>query len=79
MVPENEFHHKDPPARNAVAATVQNGPGGAGLPASLAVNTAKLEESTAEETGKIFVCYKPVVPNVFVRWTGWAVPGLSVS
>lgn len=52
MIPENEFHHKDPPARNAVAATVQNGPGGAGMPASLTINTAKLEESTAEETGK---------------------------
>uniref|UniRef100_A0A8C0GI88 THO complex subunit 2 n=1 Tax=Chelonoidis abingdonii TaxID=106734 RepID=A0A8C0GI88_CHEAB len=53
MVPENEFHHKDPPARNAVAATVQNGPGGAGLPASLTINAAKLEESTAEETDKL--------------------------
>ncbi|XP_068813871.1 THO complex subunit 2 isoform X6 [Struthio camelus] len=53
MVPENEFHHKDPPARNAVAATVQNGPGGAGMPTSLSINTAKLEESTAEETDKL--------------------------
>uniref|UniRef100_A0A8C3KTD5 THO complex subunit 2 n=1 Tax=Chrysolophus pictus TaxID=9089 RepID=A0A8C3KTD5_CHRPC len=50
MIPENEFHHKDPPARNAVAATVQNGPGGAGMPTSLTINTAKLEESAAEET-----------------------------
>ncbi|OXB75785.1 UNVERIFIED_CONTAM: hypothetical protein H355_012294 [Colinus virginianus] len=53
MIPENEFHHKDPPARNAVAATVQNGPGGAGMPTSLAINTAKLEESAAEETDKL--------------------------
>ncbi|XP_038604398.1 THO complex subunit 2 isoform X3 [Tachyglossus aculeatus] len=53
MVPENEFHHKDPPPRNAVAATVQNGPGGVGLPASLTINAAKLEESTAEETDKL--------------------------
>uniref|UniRef100_A0A8C3KX94 THO complex subunit 2 n=1 Tax=Chrysolophus pictus TaxID=9089 RepID=A0A8C3KX94_CHRPC len=53
MIPENEFHHKDPPARNAVAATVQNGPGGAGMPTSLTINTAKLEESAAEETDKL--------------------------
>lgn len=52
MIPENEFHHKDPPARNAVAATVQNGPGGAGMPTSLAINTVRLEEGTTEETGK---------------------------
>uniref|UniRef100_G1N666 THO complex subunit 2 n=1 Tax=Meleagris gallopavo TaxID=9103 RepID=G1N666_MELGA len=53
MIPENEFHHKDPPARNAVAATVQNGPGGAGMPTSLTINTAKLEENAAEETDKL--------------------------
>lgn len=52
MIPENEFHHKDPPARNAVPATVQNGPGGAGMPTSLTINTVRLEEGTAEETGK---------------------------
>jgi len=52
MIPENEFHHKDPPARNAVAATVQNGPGGAGMPTSLTINTVRLEEGTTEETGK---------------------------
>ncbi|KAF7244896.1 THO complex subunit 2 [Varanus komodoensis] len=53
MVPENDFHHKDPPTRNAVPAAVQNGPGGAGLPPSLTMNAAKLEESTAEETDKL--------------------------
>ncbi|XP_027754008.1 THO complex subunit 2 isoform X1 [Empidonax traillii] len=53
MIPENEFHHKDPPARNAVPATVQNGPGGAGMPTSLTINTVRLEEGTAEETDKL--------------------------
>ncbi|XP_053129747.1 THO complex subunit 2 isoform X2 [Hemicordylus capensis] len=53
MVPENDFHHKDPPTRNAVPTTVQNGPGGAGLPPALTINAAKLEESTAEETDKL--------------------------
>ncbi|KAF4789025.1 THO complex subunit 2 isoform X1 [Turdus rufiventris] len=50
MIPENEFHHKDPPARNAVPATLQNGPGGAGIPTSLTINTVRLEEGTTEET-----------------------------
>ncbi|KAK2527352.1 Thoc2 [Columba guinea] len=53
MIPENEFHHKDPPARNAVAATVQNGPGGAGMPTSLTINTVKLDEGNTEETDKL--------------------------
>ncbi|XP_068930132.1 THO complex subunit 2 isoform X6 [Petaurus breviceps papuanus] len=53
MIPENEFHHKDPPPRNAVAATVQNGPGGVGLSTSVTINAAKLEESTTEETDKV--------------------------
>ncbi|KAJ7405439.1 THO complex 2 [Willisornis vidua] len=53
MIPENEFHHKDPPARNAVPATVQNGPGGAGMPPSLTINTVRLEEGTTEETDKL--------------------------
>ncbi|XP_077163774.1 THO complex subunit 2 isoform X2 [Paroedura picta] len=52
MVPENDFHHKDPPTRNVVPTTVQNGPGGTGLP-PLIVNSAKLEESTAEESDKL--------------------------
>ncbi|KAL7979484.1 hypothetical protein Chor_004642 [Crotalus horridus] len=52
MVPENDFHQKDLPTRNAVPTMVQNGPGAAGLP-PLTINTAKLEESTAEETDKL--------------------------
>ncbi|XP_029463722.1 THO complex subunit 2 [Rhinatrema bivittatum] len=52
MVPENEFHHKDPPVRSAAPAVIQNGPGGAGQLASITVNAAKPEESTAEETDK---------------------------
>uniref|UniRef100_A0A2D4ELW0 Uncharacterized protein n=1 Tax=Micrurus corallinus TaxID=54390 RepID=A0A2D4ELW0_MICCO len=52
MVPENDFHQKDLPTRNAVPTMVQNGPGGAGLP-PLMINAAKLEESTAEETDKL--------------------------
>ncbi|XP_015682264.1 THO complex subunit 2 [Protobothrops mucrosquamatus] len=52
MVPENDFHQKDLPTRNAVPTMVQNGPGGAGLP-PLTINTAKLEEGTAEETDKL--------------------------
>lgn len=59
MVPENDFHHKDSPTRNAVPTTVQNGPGGGGLPPSLTVNAAKLEESTAEETGMAVVNSPP--------------------
>lgn len=51
MVPENDFHHKDPSPRNTGPKTVQNGPGGTGLPSSLTINAAKVEESTAEETG----------------------------
>ncbi|XP_064422604.1 THO complex subunit 2 isoform X2 [Latimeria chalumnae] len=53
MVPENEFHHKDPPARSAVPTTVQNGPGGTGQAATVAMNTAKPEEGTVEETDKL--------------------------
>ncbi|XP_049598530.1 THO complex subunit 2 isoform X1 [Syngnathus scovelli] len=34
MVPENEFHHKEPPARNATPAGQQNGPGSTGKPAT---------------------------------------------
>ncbi|KAJ6663264.1 hypothetical protein lerEdw1_010400 [Lerista edwardsae] len=53
MVPENDFHHKDPPTRNAVPTAVQNGPAGIGLPPSLTIGAAKLEESTAEEIDKL--------------------------
>ncbi|KAM5195558.1 THO complex subunit 2 isoform 4-T6 [Hipposideros larvatus] len=50
MIPENEFHHKDPPPRNA-AASVQNGPGGG--PSSSAIGSAsKSDESSTEETDK---------------------------
>nr|XP_055124134.1 THO complex subunit 2 isoform X6 [Symphalangus syndactylus] len=50
MIPENEFHHKDPPPRNAVA-SVQNGPGGG--PSSSSIGSAsKSDESSAEETDK---------------------------
>uniref|UniRef100_A0A452VJW2 THO complex subunit 2 n=1 Tax=Ursus maritimus TaxID=29073 RepID=A0A452VJW2_URSMA len=50
MIPENEFHHKDPPPRNAVA-SVQNGPGGG--PSSSSIGSAsKSDESSTEETEK---------------------------
>ncbi|XP_004284900.1 THO complex subunit 2 isoform X7 [Orcinus orca] len=50
MIPENEFHHKDPPPRNAIA-SVQNGPGGG--PSSSSVGSAsKSDESSNEETDK---------------------------
>lgn len=52
MVPENEFHHKDPPARSATPATVQNGPGTAAQPAAATTNAAKADESTNEDTGE---------------------------
>ncbi|GAB1302737.1 THO complex subunit 2 [Apodemus speciosus] len=50
MIPENEFHHKDPPPRNAVA-SVQNGPGG-GTSSSSIGSASKSDESGAEETDK---------------------------
>ncbi|XP_063793311.1 THO complex subunit 2 isoform X1 [Pseudophryne corroboree] len=53
MVPENEFHHKDPPARNIIPPPVQNGPGTSSQSASVLVNAAKPEESTAEDTEKL--------------------------
>lgn len=48
MVPENEFHHKEQPARNATPANQQNGPGSTGKPAS---STSKTEEGTSEDNG----------------------------
>ena len=48
MVPENEFHHKEQPARNATPANQQNGPGSAGKPAS---SMSKTEEGTSEDGG----------------------------
>ncbi|KAM9326092.1 THO complex subunit 2 [Gastrophryne carolinensis] len=53
MVPENEFHHKDPPARSVIPAPVQNGPGTVNQTASVIVNAAKPEESTAEDAEKL--------------------------
>ncbi|EGW11920.1 THO complex subunit 2 [Cricetulus griseus] len=50
MIPENEFHHKDPPPRNAVA-SVQNGPGGGTSSSSLG-SASKSDESGTEETDK---------------------------
>uniref|UniRef100_A0A2K5EI15 THO complex subunit 2 n=1 Tax=Aotus nancymaae TaxID=37293 RepID=A0A2K5EI15_AOTNA len=52
MIPENEFHHKDPSPRNAVA-SVQNGPGSGPSPSSSSIgSTSKSDESSAEETDK---------------------------
>ncbi|XP_073497185.1 THO complex subunit 2 [Phyllobates terribilis] len=53
MVPENEFHHKDPPTRSIIPPTVQNGPGAASQPASVLVNAAKLEEASTEDIEKL--------------------------
>ncbi|OBS68940.1 hypothetical protein A6R68_02521, partial [Neotoma lepida] len=50
MIPENEFHHKDPPPRNAVA-SVQNGPGGGTSSSSLG-SASRSDESGTEETDK---------------------------
>uniref|UniRef100_A0A3P8S551 THO complex subunit 2 n=1 Tax=Amphiprion percula TaxID=161767 RepID=A0A3P8S551_AMPPE len=49
MVPENEFHHKEQPARSATPASQQNGPGSTGKPAT---STSKTEEGTSEDRGK---------------------------
>lgn len=49
MVPENEFHHKEQPARSATPANQQNGPGSTGKPAA---NTSKMEEGTSEDSGE---------------------------
>lgn len=49
MVPENEFHHKEQPARSATPANQQNGPGSTGKPAT---STSKTEEGTSEEGGE---------------------------
>ncbi|KAE8584287.1 hypothetical protein XENTR_v10020899 [Xenopus tropicalis] len=53
MVPENDFHHKDPPVRSSVPPPVQNGPGISNQSASMLANAAKPEEGTTEETEKI--------------------------
>lgn len=49
MVPENEFHHKEQPARSATPASQQNGPGSTGKPAT---NTSKTDDGTAEDSGE---------------------------
>lgn len=51
MVPENEFHHKEQPARSATPASQQNGPGSTGKPAT---STSKTDEGTSEDGGKWF-------------------------
>ncbi|XP_042196497.1 THO complex subunit 2 isoform X1 [Callorhinchus milii] len=53
MVPENEFHHKDPPARSTTPSTVQNGPGTLTQPAAATATATKPEEGSAEETDKL--------------------------
>ncbi|XP_072285366.1 THO complex subunit 2-like [Pyxicephalus adspersus] len=53
MVPENEFHHKDPPARSVIPSPVQNGPGTVNQSPSVMVNATMPEESTAEDAEKI--------------------------
>ncbi|XP_027998176.2 THO complex subunit 2 [Eptesicus fuscus] len=50
MIPENEFHHKDPTPRNAVA-SVQNGPSGGSSSSSIG-SASKSHESSAEENDK---------------------------
>ncbi|XP_016063723.1 PREDICTED: THO complex subunit 2-like [Miniopterus natalensis] len=50
MIPENEFHHKDPTPRNAVA-NVQNGPGGGSSSSSIG-SASKSHENSAEENDK---------------------------
>ncbi|XP_057353478.1 THO complex subunit 2-like [Manis pentadactyla] len=50
MITENEFHHKDPSPRTAVA-SVQNGPGGGPSPSSTG-SASKSDESSNDETDK---------------------------
>ncbi|XP_069468772.1 THO complex subunit 2 isoform X2 [Ambystoma mexicanum] len=52
MVPENEFHHKDPPVRSTAPVAIQNGPCGIGQAASITVNAVKVEESAEENENK---------------------------
>nr|XP_054586569.1 THO complex subunit 2 isoform X1 [Nothobranchius furzeri]XP_054586570.1 THO complex subunit 2 isoform X1 [Nothobranchius furzeri]XP_054586571.1 THO complex subunit 2 isoform X1 [Nothobranchius furzeri] len=46
MVPENEFHHKDQPARSTTPASQQNGPGSTSKPAT---GTSKAEEGASDD------------------------------
>lgn len=50
MIPENEFHHKDPPPRNTATNLQPSGPC-SGLPSSIG-SMCKLDESSAEEADK---------------------------
>ncbi|KPP70892.1 THO complex subunit 2-like [Scleropages formosus] len=52
MVPENEFHHKEPPVRSTTPANLQNGPGGASKPPTSASGTGRSEEGVAEDADK---------------------------
>lgn len=49
MVPENEFHHKEQPARSATSANQQNGPSSTGKSTATA---SKTEEGTLEDGGE---------------------------
>lgn len=54
MVPENEFHYKEP-ASTANPGALQNGPGSSGKPGTAApasANAGKNEEGAAEDTGE---------------------------
>ena len=52
MVPENEFHYKEP-VSSTNPGGLQNGPGNAGKPVTAAASaTSKNEEGTAEDTGE---------------------------
>lgn len=55
MVPENEFHYKEP-VNSANPGGLQNGPGNSGKPAATAASaTSKSEEGTAEDAGECTV------------------------
>lgn len=72
MVPENEFHHKEQPAR-AIPASQQNGPGGSGKPVT---GTNKTDDGTSEDGGETFlslyfsVVYKFVTEICFYIQSG---------
>ncbi|XP_043913221.1 THO complex subunit 2-like [Protopterus annectens] len=52
MVPENDFHHKDPPTRIAAPLPIQNGPGAIGVPAAITTNITKPEENSVDDMDK---------------------------
>uniref|UniRef100_A0A8B9LJW5 THO complex subunit 2 n=1 Tax=Astyanax mexicanus TaxID=7994 RepID=A0A8B9LJW5_ASTMX len=55
MVPENEFHHKEP-VNITTPGGLQNGPGNSSKPAAAAASTtSKNEEGTAEDAGEFCV------------------------